>query len=89
MTWLSEIEKDLASVMRPHSKSDRLILTEALVEADLTVIAEAESTPTLSKLAQAKQVRNGLMIAMWNRRRVLARTRRWLGAIDVCGYGQS
>jgi hypothetical protein len=62
--WLTEIEKDLALVMRPRSKSDRLVLTELLVEAGLTLIAEAESSSTLSKLAKARQVRNGLMIAM-------------------------
>jgi site-specific recombinase XerD len=64
MAWLMEIEKDLALVMRPRSKSDRLVLTEVLVEAGLTLIAEAESSPTLSSLAKARQVRNGLMVAM-------------------------
>ena len=41
-TWLSEIGKDLALVMRPRSKFDRLVLTEVLVEAGLTLIQEAE-----------------------------------------------
>lgn len=62
--WLIEIEKDLALDMRPRSKADRLVLTEVLVEAGLTLIAEAESSATLSPLAKARQFRNGLMVAM-------------------------
>jgi hypothetical protein len=62
--WLKEIEKDLALVMRPRSKSDRLVLTERLVEAGLTLIAAAESSSTMTELAKARQVRNGLMVAM-------------------------
>jgi site-specific recombinase XerD len=50
--------------MRPRSKSDRWVLTEVLVEAGLTLIAEAENSGTMSKLGQARQVRNGLMVAM-------------------------
>ena len=40
--WLTEIEKDIALVMVPRSKADRLVLTERLVEAGLTLIREAE-----------------------------------------------
>ena len=40
--WLTEIEKDLALVMIPRSKADRLVLTERLVEAGLTLVREAE-----------------------------------------------
>jgi hypothetical protein len=64
VAWLTEVEKDRALVMQPRSKSDRLVLTEVLVEAGLTLITEADSSPTLSELAKARQVRNGLMIAM-------------------------
>lgn len=64
LSWLADIEKDLALVMRPRSKADRWVLTEVLVEAGLTLIAEAENSSTMSKLGQARQVRNGLMIAM-------------------------
>jgi integrase len=63
-TWLSEIGKDLALVMRPRSKFDRLILTEVLVEAGLTLIQEAEQSRTMTMLARAHQVRNGLMVAL-------------------------
>jgi hypothetical protein len=41
-SWLAEIEKDLALVMEPRSKFDRLVLTGPLLEAGLTLIAEAK-----------------------------------------------
>ena len=63
-TWLADIERDLALVMRPRSKFDRMVMTEVLVEAGLTLIHEAESSPNLSELARACQVRNGLMVAL-------------------------
>ena len=34
-SWLAEVEKDLALVMEPRSKFDRLVLTQPLVEAGL------------------------------------------------------
>jgi integrase len=64
LSWLADIEKDLALMMRPRSKADRWILTEVLVEAGLSLIAEAENSSTMTKLGQARQVRNGLMVAM-------------------------
>jgi hypothetical protein len=36
--WLAEIEKDIALVMVWRSKAERLVLTERLVEAGLTLI---------------------------------------------------
>ncbi len=63
-TWLAEIGKDLALVMRPRSKFDRLVLTEVLVEAGLTLIHEAEHSRSMTKLARAYRVRNGLMVAL-------------------------
>ncbi len=62
--WLLEIGKDLALVAVPRSKFDRLVLTEVLLEAGLTLIQEAESSPKMTKLACAKQVRNGLMLSL-------------------------
>jgi integrase len=62
-SWLAEIEKDLALVMQPRSKFDRLVLTGQLVEAGLTLLAEALEFAT-TDLAQARGVRNGLMIAL-------------------------
>jgi integrase len=61
--WLTEIEKDLALVMQPRSKYDRLVFTGQLVEAGLTLAAEAQSF-ALSDFARAKGVRNGLMLAL-------------------------
>jgi hypothetical protein len=61
--WLAEIERDIALVMIPRSKADRLVLTERLVEAGLVLIKEAEmfgKTP----VARAIGVRNGLLIAL-------------------------
>jgi integrase len=62
-SWLAEIEKDLALVMEPRSKFDRLVFTERLVEAGLTLVAEAEAFAR-NNLARARAVRNGLMIAL-------------------------
>jgi len=62
-TWLTDIERDLALVMRPRSKFDRVVTTEVLVAAGLGFIHEAESCPKLTELARACQVRNGLMVA--------------------------
>ncbi len=64
LEWLNEIAKDLALVAHPRSKFDRLVLPERLIEAGLTLIAEAENSRTMTKLAQATQFRNGLMLAM-------------------------
>jgi integrase len=64
LAWLLEIAKDLAEVVRPRSKFNRLVLTEVLVEAGLALIQEAELSQNITKLAQARQVRNGLMVAL-------------------------
>ena len=61
--WLAEIEKDLALVMEPRSKLDRLVLTEQLLEAGLTLITEAKNY-TKAKFIRARGIRNGLMIAL-------------------------
>jgi hypothetical protein len=62
-TWLAEIEKDLALVMEPRSKLDRLVLAEQLVEAGLTLITEAKNH-TRAKFVRARGIRNGLMLAL-------------------------
>ena len=61
--WLTEIEKDVALVMIPRSKIDRLVLTERLVEAGLTLIREAEMFGKTA-VARAVGVRNGLLVAL-------------------------
>ena len=63
-TWLADIGNDLALVVRPRSKFDRIVMAEVLVEAGLTLIHEAEISSTLTELARACQVRNGLMVAL-------------------------
>ena len=64
ITWLVDIERDLALEMRPRSKFGRIVKTEILVEAGLTLIHQAESSPNMTELARACQVRNGLMVAL-------------------------
>jgi integrase len=64
LDWLAELAKDLALLAQPRSKFDRLVLPERLIEAGLTLIQEAEHSQTMTKLAQATQVRNGLMVAL-------------------------
>jgi integrase len=64
LDWLAEIGNDLALVAQPRSKFDRLVLTEVLVEAGLTLIREAEHSQKMTKLARAFQVRNALMVSL-------------------------
>jgi integrase len=61
-TWLSEIEKDLALVKQPKSKFDRLVYTNILAEAGMTLMAEAATHR--SPVARVRQFRNGLMVAL-------------------------
>jgi integrase len=62
-SWLAEIEKDLALVMVPRSKFNRLVFTERLVETGLTLFVEAMEFRTIN-FARAVGMRNGLMIAL-------------------------
>jgi integrase len=62
-SWLREIEKDVAVVMQPRDKADRLVLSDRLVEAGLTLIQEAESFAK-TPVERARGVRNGLMVAL-------------------------
>jgi len=64
LTWLIELENDLALVMVPRSKYDRLVLTDVLIDAGLTLIEEAKCSTNMSSLKRARQHRNGLMVAM-------------------------
>jgi len=61
--WLLEIEGDLALAIEPRSKFERLVLSHHLVNAGLTLIAEAQQFAK-SDLARAKGIRNGLMIVI-------------------------
>jgi hypothetical protein len=62
-SWLLETERELALVMTPRSKFDRLVLTGRLVEAGLMLITEAERYVG-SDFARAQAIRNGLMIVI-------------------------
>src|ERR1700678_1807282 len=61
--WLAEIEKDLAFVVVPKSKFNRVVTSDVLVASGLTLIAEAEAYAR-TDLACARAVRNGLMVAL-------------------------
>ena len=61
--WLIEIENEAELIMTPRSKFDRLVLTNRLVEAGLTLIAEAEKQ-VKSRFDRARGLRNGLMIVI-------------------------
>jgi len=63
LKWLYEIEADLRLIATPRSKFDRLVMTDRLAEAGLTLIVESK-TFARSRLRRAKGIRNGLMIAM-------------------------
>jgi integrase len=62
-SWLYEIERDLALVMVPRPKFDRVVLSERLADAGLTLVVEAEAY-SKNAFDFAKDVRNGLMIAL-------------------------
>jgi integrase len=62
-SWLAEIEKDLALVMEPRSKYDRLVFSGRLVEAGLTLVTEAQRFAK-NDLTRTRGVRNGLMVAL-------------------------
>jgi integrase len=62
--WLAEIGKELALLERPKDKFDRVVLTERLVEAGLTLFREAEADIHGLPLGRALATRNGLMVAL-------------------------
>lgn len=61
--WLNELEQDLRLVATPRPKFDRLVMTDRLVEAGLTLMVES-NTFAHTPVARAKGIRNGLMIAI-------------------------
>src|SRR4029078_751406 len=54
---------DLALVMQPRAKFDRLVLADQLLEAGLTLILEAKEAK-VHPLRRAPDIRNGLIIAI-------------------------
>jgi integrase len=63
-SWLREIEKDLALLACPRDHFDRIITTERLVEAGLTLVKEAQLAVHRRRIWRATQLRNGLMVAL-------------------------
>jgi hypothetical protein len=63
-TCLTEIEKDLALVMEPKSKLNRLVYPHVTAQAGSTLMVEADAANHLTALARARQFRNGLMVAL-------------------------
>jgi site-specific recombinase XerD len=61
--WLIEIERQLYSERRPRPKWDRVVTTDVLVDAGLTLMAEAEIAKR-PELTRARMFRNGLMVAL-------------------------
>jgi hypothetical protein len=53
LIWLREIENNLALDMRPRSKFDRLVLSEVLFEAGLSLIVEGETATKLTDVQRA------------------------------------
>lgn len=62
--WLIEIETDLKLVRRPRSKFGRFVNTDVLVDAGLTLMMEAETATHRTALGRARQMRDGLMVAL-------------------------
>ena len=59
-----EIAKDLALIAEPMNKSARVVTTARLVEAGLTLVAEADLTTSSPLVVRSLMARNGLMVAM-------------------------
>jgi integrase len=63
-SWLSEIAQDLALLAEPMNKSARVVMTERLVEAGLTLVGEAALATSRPLLIRSLMARNGLMVAL-------------------------
>jgi site-specific recombinase XerD len=61
--WLREIESDLALLIEPKSKFDRLMLAERLVEAGLELVAKCQKSAK-NEFEITIDIRNGLIIAL-------------------------
>jgi integrase len=64
VSWLEEIERDLALDAHPKPRFDRIVTSEQLVEAGLTLVREARDAHHRRRLWRAVQMRDGLMIAL-------------------------
>jgi hypothetical protein len=59
-----EIEKDLALIAYPRDRFNRIVTTEVLFEAGVTLMKEAELAVHRRRIWRATQLRNGLMFAL-------------------------
>ncbi|MBM6583073.1 hypothetical protein ILT44_23000 [Microvirga sp. BT689] len=64
LDWLTEIAKDLNLVAYPLERFDRVVLSEVLIRAGLTLVREAQVARRRRPIWRAGQIRDGLMIAM-------------------------
>ena len=64
LNWLREIENDLALEMEPAPKFDRIVTSDRIILAGLTLTQEAETANAMTPLKRAHSYRNGLMIAL-------------------------
>lgn len=62
--WLREIESDLALEMKPASKFHRIVDSDMIVFAGLTLMREAEAAKAMTPLNRAILYRNGLMVTL-------------------------
>ncbi len=64
LAWLEEIERDLALEAYPKPHFDRIVTSEQLVEAGLTLVREARDAHIRRPIWRAAQMRDGLMMAL-------------------------
>lgn len=64
LEWLKEIERDLDHCKRPRSKADRLVFSDRIVTAGITLMEEAGFAGNRTCLQRAQSARDGLMIAL-------------------------
>jgi hypothetical protein len=63
-SWLSEIATDLDLVAHRKERFDRIISSEVLVRAGLTLVKEAQLADSRRPIWRVGQIRDGLMIAL-------------------------
>jgi integrase len=64
LLWLKEIELDLHDRKRPKTKADRLVFSDRIVSAGLSIIKEADAQKTGTSLQRARCARDGLLITL-------------------------
>ena len=64
LDWLRDIENDLALEMRPASKFHRIVDSDLIIYAGLTLMEEAGAVSEKTALNRAILYRNGLMMAL-------------------------